>query len=316
MTKIDSSKEQLVPLTLLLLACLLSACSSPFLMALFHCLHLACVSFGPASSRAGVPRGLLGDRHWICWTSGWGCAPGFGISEMTLRSLTNPGTTTHCPKVWKTGQPGSRPTAVGLCRLCLAHAFAVLTVSYFCWGWLKWKKKKPFAGHTRVCQGLYASNSGSRRELVPCPCCYAGGSQPPGATLDRTSQHHCWDLNLGSSYVPLRLTSHLRSRGGSTAKRRAARQEREGCRGKSACAAQHTAWAEWQVLWGFSNTHLALLPVLLLNLIPTSGYVIEKGGKTMRLEVGRRETTAPAQGSAKFRSIFKLQYLKKNNQNN
>lgn len=38
------------------------------------------------------------------------------------------------------------------------------------------------------------------------------------------------------------LTSHLRSGGGSTAKCRAVRQEREGCRGKRACAAQHTAW--------------------------------------------------------------------------
>lgn len=56
--------------------------------------------------------------------------------------------------------------------------------------------------------------------------------------------------------------------------------------------------------------HLALFPALLFNLTPTSGYLIEKEGKTMRLEVGSTETTAPAQRSTKFSWIFKLHYLK------
>lgn len=58
--------------------------------------------------------------------------------------------------------------------------------------------------------------------------------------------------------------------------------------------------------------HLALFPVLLLNVIPTSVYQTEKEGKSMRLEVGRKDTTAPAQKSTKFSSIFKLPYLKPN----
>lgn len=121
-----------------------------------------------------APHGLLGDGHWIRWTSGWGCTPGFGINEMILRSLTNPGATFHCPKEWKDRQPGSRPTAVGLCRLRLAHTFAVLTVSYLCWGWSKWKKSL-CGPHTGV-PGTIHKQLWLRRELVPCPCCYAVGS--------------------------------------------------------------------------------------------------------------------------------------------
>lgn len=57
--------------------------------------------------------------------------------------------------------------------------------------------------------------------------------------------------------------------------------------------------------------HLALFPVLLLNLITTSGYLTEKEGKSMRLEGGRKDIAAPAHGRIKFISIFKLQHLKK-----
>ena len=57
--------------------------------------------------------------------------------------------------------------------------------------------------------------------------------------------------------------------------------------------------------------HLALLPVLLLNLIPTSGHPTEKEGKNMRLGGGRKDIAAPAHGRIKFSSIFKLQHLNK-----
>lgn len=62
--------------------------------------------------------------------------------------------------------------------------------------------------------------------------------------------------------------------------------------------------------------HLASFPALLFNLTPTSEYLIEKKGKTMRLEVGRAETTAPAQRSTKFSQIFKISEVFKNSKQN
>lgn len=87
--------------------------------------------------------------------------------------------------------------------------------------------------------------------------------------------------------------------------------QHQGSRGQETNRKWHTVKAEWQLSWGSLMAHLALFPVLLLNLITTSGYLTEKEGKSMRLEGGRKDIAAPAHGRIKFISIFKLQHLKK-----
>lgn len=190
--------------------------------------------------------------------------------------FTNPGTTSHCPRVWKDRQPGSRPAAVGLCRLRLAHTLAVSTVSKFCWGWLKWEKSlcRP---HTRV-SGTMRKQLCLRKGACPLSLWLRWGSHSlterlwPGS-CSHTAETWTWWAAMCCH------TSHHTSTP-EVGARQNTEQEGEGCRGKRASAAQHTAWAEWQLLWDFSMAHLAFFPELLLNLIPTSGYLIEKEAKT------------------------------------
>lgn len=273
-----------------------------------------CISFGPASSRTstwfarGWPLNTLDIRQgvririWHQWND-------FTFTDLPWNNLSLPQGVKGQAARLSTHSCRALQAPLGSHFCCFDSQLLLLRLA---------KMKKIPLQATHGCARDYTQATPAPvGSLSPVPAAMLGGGwQLHEGTLAGTSQHHCWELNLGSSYVLPRLTSHLRSWGGSTAKRRAARQEKEGCWGKRACAAQHTAWAEWQLLWDFSMAHLALFPVLLLNLIPTSGYRIEKEGKNMRLEVGRRETTAPAQGSTKFRSHFKLQYFKKTKQNN
>lgn len=218
--------------------------------------------------------------------------------------------------MWKDGQPGSWLTAVGLCRLRLSHTLAVLTVSKFCWGWLKWEKSfcRPHAGVPGTIRKQLCPQEGA------CPLsqwiCWRG-SQPHGETLARTLQQYCWDLNLGSSYVLSHLTSHLHSWGrwehGKTQSSEAG--ERRMPREKGLRCPAHSM-DRMTTIVRLLNGSFGILPSAASEFNTHFWVSNRKWGKNMRLEVERRQTTAPAQGSTKFSSIFKLQYLKQNQQNN